>query len=254
MNLRLKSPLIYLCILIGLSLGTVESWSAENSDLVEVEPRNVIPIQKDGAKKMTAYKDRRTKWGGNFGLSYSTYEPEDFISDGSSQDFETVFQKADVPLIELSFGFKRNFSLGSAGIDFALGYYQVESIDLNIVDSTVTLMPLRMGFNFTMDNVWTEPIIAPYVSVGMYVMKYDEENNDSGATTKGTTDPALYFTGGVLFQLDWIERIEARVAYQESGIENSFLFAEARVFEKSSNDLDPNFESFHITGGLKLEF
>ena len=104
-----------------------------------------------------------------------------------------------------------------------------------------------------MDNVLFEPVFAPYAGVGAYVAQYAEEEacNENG----GSTAPAPFYYVGALFQMDWIDKSAAVEAYSESGIENTYLFIEARQYVASSEAADPDFSTdFNLAGGLSLEF
>ena len=74
--------------------------------------------------------------------------------------------------------------------------------------------------------------MVPYVGGGGYSIYYSEAQG----TTKlnGTTLMAPYWVAGCLFQLDWLDEETARDSYTEGGIENSFLFIEAKQYIKSS--------------------
>jgi hypothetical protein len=58
-----------------------------------------------------------------------------------------------------------------------------------------------------------------------------------------------------MFQLGWLDPIAAVEAYSESGIENTYIFAEVRQYMASEEDIDPDFSTgLDINFGMSLEF
>ena len=82
-------------------------------------------------------------------------------------------------------------------------------------------------------------------------MKYKEEQGST--SNNGTTQASPYVSGGLLFSIDWLDPISAKAAYFESGIENTFIFAEATMFMESSSKKDPNFAGLDAKAGIKVE-
>lgn len=221
---------------------------------VEVEPRAIVPIKDSINYEMISYKERRRNSGLTFGLSYSVYEPKSYTPDAVVQDFDQVYGNSSIPLIELNFLYKWNISLGSIGIDFGGGIYEATS-DENITDSSLKLFPVHLGLTYTLDNIWNEPIIAPYITGGIYSMIFKESiKSNIPYTFNGNSGVSPYFTLGAMIQINWIEKTQTRRAYIDEGIENTFLFVEARQFMKSFNEEDPDFSGLHFNGGFKVEF
>jgi hypothetical protein len=82
---------------------------------------------------------------------------------------------------------------------------------------------------------------------------YKEDNNSTSIT--GNTQVAPYLNAGVAFSLDWIDKHAARVSYEDSGIEATYAFVEARTQFAAGDDQDPDFSSqINFAGGLKVEF
>ena len=65
---------------------------------------------------------------------------------------------------------------------------------------------------------------------------------------------AFYASGGLMFQIDWLDDHAAREGYQSSGIENTFLFIEGNFMSNSVEEADPGFASIYASAGLKVEF
>lgn len=249
-----------LIALISVSGQTEELLSVEElekQNLVEVESNNVLPSELNSSLAIVPYKDRRRKWGHAFSVSYSFYKPAYYKSDYINPelaDFELDYGSPQIPLIEISYTHKWNFSLGSLGGEMSYGYYSNDADDFDLLgDANLQLQMARVGVKFTMDNLFSEPIVAPYFSTGIYSVLYDE--TQGGASFNGTTGVAGYWAAGALFQLDWLDKSSAIDAYLESGIENTFLSVEVRQFLASSVEQDPDFSTDpDINIGISVEF
>lgn len=219
---------------------------------VEVEPSNLVPSDLTSSFYLVPYRIRRTRWGVNFSVSYSTFEPTYYSPNFVEAGYSDVYSSPETPLLEFQMGVKYNFKLGSLVAEAGVGTFK-EVSDSDIVESELSLMPIRLGLTYIMDTLFIEPYLAPYVTGGVYTISYTESLENT--SNNGFTQAAPYFTAGIQFQLDWIDKIAAREAYLDSGIENTFLFVEGRKFFASAAPADPNFETdFHVNGGLRLEF
>jgi len=229
------------------------STASHEGLLVEVEP-SYISVTREGFS-LPPYSLRRTDWGSSLNVGYSFFEPTDYQSSFSAEGFNAIYGSADTPLIELLWNPKRNWAFFSLGAELGVGFYKTESKENASLQSELTLIPLRIGGRLSLDNLFSEPFVAPYAFAGVYMIQFNEEQTNATTTFDGTTSFAPYFGVGVKAQLDWIDKNGAHQAYREAGIENTFLFAEIRQFLKSNDDKDPNFESdLHASLGLQLEF
>ena len=221
--------------------------------LVEVEPPSVIPVDPEGqGYKLIPYKSRRPKWGKKYGLSWSNYKPENYQPDQTILTFNEVYISDDTPLIEFDFSFVRNLDFGAIGGIVSGGFYKNDS-DEATVESSLDLKIFRVGGIISLDMLFSEPYWVPYIEGGAYMMIYKESLGS--IILDGTTQVAPYIAGGFLVQLDWIDRVNSRIAYEDSGIENTFVFLEARKMLGSAAEQDPDFETpVHLRAGLKLEF
>ncbi len=229
-----------------------ENQDLKNFPLVEVEPSYAITSDLTGELLLIPYRVRRERWGHSISISYSDYLPDSYTPNFITAEFDDIYQTPSTPLLELTYVFKRNFKVGSLGLEAGVGIYENESAS-ELVDSSLTLIPVRVGVQLVLDTLFFEPYVAPYGSAGVYSVLYKEES--VSASFNGTTQVAPYFSFGLLFQLDWLDRASARESYLESGIENTFIYMEGRQFIASSAEKDPNFETdVHWNAGLKLEF
>lgn len=219
---------------------------------VEVEPTNLLPSDITGIYYLVPYRNRRDKWGQTFSIGYSSFTPANLEPDQAALGFDEVYAGPELPLIEIQGSIKRNFVFGSLGAELAAGIYQNKS-DSDLVESTLELIPIRLGLNLSLDNLYHEPFIVPYAMAGGYMILYEEK---SGAVSfGGNTQVAPYFGVGLAIQLNWVDREAARISYLESGIENTFIFLDARKFVASAAASDPDFSTgFDWGAGVRLEF
>ncbi len=238
----------------------VEEVQAESREYIEVEPKLVFPSDVRGVYYLVPYKYRRPSWGKTFSIGLSTYTPKNYEPDFAAVTFDAAYGSADLPLMNLSFSVKKNFAFGSMGVEGSAGYYKNSSrssVDIagvpTALDTTLSIYPLSIGGIITLDNLFYEPFIAPYFSGGVYSMFY-RESRTTGAVT-GNTQVSPYYSVGAQFQLDWLDRAAAREAYEEGGVESTYIYLEARGFIQSNVVQDPNFGStLHANAGMRMEF
>jgi len=145
-----------------------------------------------------------------------------------------------------------NISFFSVSADVGIGYYSNEGRDGAILNIT----PVRASGTLALDNLFSEPYVVPYASLGAYVMWYKESL--ASQSVNGRTSPGLFIALGSRFQLDWLDKSTDLDGFIEHGIENTFLFIEARQYG-STQDAIPDLSSpgeypFQFGGGLAVEF
>lgn len=194
------------------------------------------------------YTERRPTVGFNLSVGYSSYSPLDYKPDFVvNNTFENYFGAAESPLVEATLGPKLNMSLGSIALDLGAGYYNNENRDLG----NLKLIPVRAGVTYALDNLAKDPIFVPYGSVGGYMIYYEEKL--ASQKVGGNTAPGLYYAGGLAIQLNWLDETSASIAYDETGLENTYLFVEGRSFVLAGNL--PNLSSEIQWGaGMRLEY
>lgn len=224
----------------------------DDGQWVEVEPTNLLPSDITGIYYLIPYRNRRTAWGYTVSFGYSSFKPINYEPNFIALPYGDVYSTAELPLVELQYSIKRNFVLGSIGVELGVGMYQNES-DSELIESDVRFLPVRLGLNLALDNLTFEPFVVPYAMGGVYTIFYDEKV--AGTSFGGNTEVAPYLGFGVAVQLNWVDREAARISYMESGIENTFLYAEVREFLASQAAKDPDFSTgFDWGAGVRLEF
>ncbi|MBX3020461.1 MAG: hypothetical protein KF799_02190 [Bdellovibrionales bacterium] len=230
-----------------------EDGGSIHPGMVLVEPTNIVSTSVEGEYRLVPYRERRKRWGGTVSVGYSTYQPENYEPDFADAAFDEVYSSDDLPMIELGFSVKRNLPIGSIGGELGVGIYVNESDEPDLGESTLNLYLVKLGGVYYMDVLSEEPTIVPYVSGGAYTMIFKESL--PGTSKNGNTQVAFYGGLGIQFQLDWIDRQAARVAYESSGIESSFFFVEARTFTSAAAKQDPDFGStISFAAGIRSEF
>lgn len=240
------------CSLQSFGQNSEDSEVDDPNALVEVRHSPYVYSAGDSSiVTLTPYLERRTNFGFYLGLGFSQYAPK-FVSDQQTTQGQSnqYTESSGTSLTELSLSPKWNFPLGSIALDLGGGYYEKPA--LSGAPNGITVSMYRAGLTLTLDALGSEPLVAPYFSGGVYEMNYNE-TLASGSST-ATTAVAPYVGGGLLIQLNWIERDTSMTLYNDSGIENTFLYVEARDYLRGSTD-DPDFSDQMAFGaGLKVEF
>lgn len=228
-----------------------QRFDSAGNPLVEVEPTAILTSRVASDLSLIPYKQRRREWGLGVSVGYgqltlANYEPTFLFV-----DFNDLYD-SNSGLIEVQFNRKRNFSFGSLGYEITAGIFSAES-GADDPGHTIQLIPIKVGVKYVMDMLFSEPYVAPYVSGGGYTILYSEEFETN--SFNGNTQVTPYFTAGLLFQLDWMDKRAAVQSFIDSGIENTFIYVEGIKYFASSVPKDPDFETeIFISGGLSLEF
>ncbi len=226
----------------------------QSDGLVEVDALYVEPTLKNTNYTLMDYKNRRQESGVTFTIAKTLFEPAFYQPKFSIDTFQTVYGEKEGTGVDVSFGQKNNLSIFSYTYEFGVNIYNVASLESATDVSDLKLISLLAGIKITLDTIFDEPYVVPFISAGGYLTRFEEVQNGN-PTYSGNTQPAGYYAGGLLIQLDWVDRYMSRQAYEESGLENTFIFVEGRKFLASSNGVDPDLESeVHLSAGLQLEF
>jgi hypothetical protein len=248
-----RAPLLVLSILIGCLSPILESRAEDRDEgLVDVEP-NFTQIVGEACERIAPYQQRRGRLGSYGSLGYSWVSFDNYQPQFSADSFGDAYGRGN--MLDISLGIKINWPAISIGFEAGLGNYATSSSASALVPSELNLTQLRLGGRVIADGLFAEPWVAPYACAGLYVMRFSE--TASGVGFDGNTSPAAYFCGGALFQINWIEPETSIIAYNEQGLENTFVFLEARMLASSEFEDDSNVDfgtSPFLTVGLNLEF
>lgn len=245
-HLRLATALILLFSLQSMA----EDSSAAGTVAVETNENYTLP-----------YKERRGKHGLLFAIEMEKFYPFDYQSIKHDGSFvEDVIGTSRINLVGFEIGYKYNVSIGSVAALFT--YAKGTGEGARILD----IVKQGVSANVTLDALFNEPWVAPYVQVGMHQFSVAETSTTFSLTESDSF--ALNYRYGLLFQLNWIEnsidKSSQADALRSSGLENTFIdiyFAEhlassgAQDPSVSGGSGQPNMASSGEMGiGLKLEF
>lgn len=245
-----------------------ENTDSENKRLsrdtqVEIEPNpyeGLGVLKKEVRDFLKPFRERRPTWTYNVNLGTSNYEPQNYFSDivaghTPSGDYQELYtNKPQVPMTGASVEFKRNFHSFSLGAGLAYDYFLARGTDTTLFASVPSVRA-----SLYLDDLFKEPYVVPYGSFGYSYFVY-KENYDDGTTIEeisGKTDH-FFASFGLLFQLDWLDSSAHANAYNEIGLENTFIFIEAKTLLSKGvqhKAEDPDFSSrTYFAAGLRFEF
>jgi hypothetical protein len=257
--MKSSRPLFYQCrvalIVAGLVLLSCFAHAADDDDSNMVEevanPTGKIEIQYE-AEAMAPYRQRRGTWSPIFGINASMIQPKKYFSEIDGDPYDAMFGSQAIPMVQAQFGAQYNFTLGSLGFLVEGGYGQVSGSNSG-TSRSLSLMKKGASLTYTMNTLWPEPYLAPYISGELLNFDYREE----GATDSksGSTAFTSALTVGLLIQLNWLDPDSALDARNSSGLNNIFLDVFASQYNTSNSSTDANFQSdLNWGAGLKFEF
>lgn len=230
---------------------------AENLDvktdnlMVDVDP---IPVQSElnnSVYKLVDYKKRKTKWSSVFSLGYGQLTLPNYETNFLVETFTEVYGE-NVPYIELQYGYNRNFDFLALGYEMGVGFLQSDALDGLSDKPSIKLIPVKLGARLSLNSLFNEPYILPYISGGAYLMLYEERLN--GSKSDGNASFSGYYSAGLAFQLNWLDPKSSRVSYMQYGLQNSFIYVEMKQYLASDQAQDPDFSSEpSLSAGLLLE-
>lgn len=205
-------------------------------------------------KNYEDYKIRRKTHGGSVNVTTENIYMADYTSLHDDEIYEALWGQEDVSLVQLGLNYKYNFTLGS--LNLGIGYGHGSLLDDRIGDErTIALDKSSASIQFLLDNLMREPYFVPYVGASIFNFKINEYVKSTDQTYEMTSSYGNSFTVGFLIQLSWMERETSRLAYQENGIENTYLDVFWTQYENPNEDPDPSIQSdLNWGAGLRVEF
>lgn len=209
------------------------------------------------------YRERRNRFGIVFAVNYENFYPYNYFSIIQNDTYEH-FLDQNIPLVGAEFAVKYNFQLGSVAA--ILGYSQGKISDASAAVDEISAAITKLDLNFTLDTLFDEPYVAPFIQVGAHKIDWSETST-AGSVTKEesfTGEVNYHYKAGVSFQLNWIENSIDPSSQRDSvrsGLENTYLdvfytsYAEpAQVSNASGGEGEADLQSAAYGIGLKLEF
>ena len=257
--------LVKVCLFVAVSSVSTFASAQDYSD-----PLSDNEIVVESKQDLTEpYKERRKDFGALFSVNYERFYPSEHVSVIQNRTYEEISGGEDIPVIGAEIGVKYNFSLGSISglFGYGMGTYANEEQNLDGVSVKIT----KLGLNFAMDNLMSEPWIVPYAQGGIHQIDWEENSYTGSENVFETliTKPNAHFKVGMLVQLNWIENwidpSTTAEGLRSSGLENTYLdifytsysaYAEPDplVGALGSDDGEANLSSSGLGMGLKLEF
>lgn len=212
------------------------------------------------------YRERRSQFGILFSANYESFIPSKYTSLIQNKKFNDFTGEKNIPVFGAELGVKYNFALGSLAALFGYGKGTVDSPKDKVNEMSVEI--IKAGLNLTLDNLMSEPWVAPYGQVNVHRFGWKEVSFDASnllLEEAFTTDPNISYKVGLLFQLNWLENMIDPNTHvnglRSSGLENTFLdvfytmySAPSEVAEVNGATGEANLESSAFGVGLKLEF
>lgn len=249
MNLHLSLKLIIGALFVGAALNAAAQETSDDGD--EETPLVQVELPQDN---LAPYVERRDTSGYYFGMTYEALELKNYVSvlDNTNVQYANAFGSKAIALISLSGDYKYNTSLGSfaAGLNFGIGEV---ADNKSGVDRKLSVTKYGVGFKLTLDTLWPEPYVAPYVGLNLWQLGIkDTSPTDSFSMT---TQMGYNYVLGLLFQLDWLDYSASKTSTFDWGVENTFLDIYATQYAKTSSEEDPDTATDFIYGaGVRVEF
>lgn len=234
-------------LLVGQLLISLKSHS-----LVEVEP-SIYGLTRDSQSALPPHKDRTEGWGFTLAVGAGYYYPVNYHPNFSVESFQSVYGENKTAAPDVQLQLKKSFRALSLGADLGVGFLSLSAQKTSTVNSSLTLMPVRLGASVVLDGLFKKPYVAPYGSIGAYTNIYKETL--ASVSHSGNTQVAMYYSVGALFLLDWIDQTSADRAYSEASLQATYVYVEGRQYMKSGNETDPDTSTgLDPNLGVRLEF
>ncbi|MES3036811.1 MAG: hypothetical protein V4736_02805 [Bdellovibrionota bacterium] len=229
-----------------------------NDDEIYVEDDEEVAVM-SAERLLLPYKERRETHGWEFALHLERILLENLQSEvtGVYQNYDEVYGTDPIYLPTFRIGYKYNFSLGSVILEGAYGYFDL-SDDLSGTERTLNVKRQSVGATYVMDNVFSEPWIAPYAGVNLYNMELTDgyfDINGSEVTDTVTTGIGQHYMLGLLIQMNGADPKAARTALFDYGLENSYVDLFLSKYALTANGDDPDTSTEFTWGaGMRFEF
>lgn len=238
----------FLAALTVFSAVSIESaFSLEKKVQVEAPFKY---IKKSGGAlelKKRPYRERRPSWG--IRLNFA-----------AGMGIETKIEglKSDGTPIQIDMSMSKNFKYLSVGPE--VGYFS--STLLNSCQNEINLSGMTAGLGLYLDGLLKSAYFVPFASVGVLLpsVKVETVAGSGSCEVTGEEDldaesAVLYYRGGFLVGLNWLDKKLAGRALSDYGLQNSFLYFAARQIPQTSKiDNADVGTKMYFEYGLQLEF
>ncbi|MCE3009415.1 MAG: hypothetical protein LW875_02230 [Proteobacteria bacterium] len=203
------------------------------------------------ASALTPYRERASSWSIIAQLQARSLKPENYRSRIGGETFQQSFGDHHVIIPTLSIGSQYNTSMGGFSLE---GSYGVGSIESERIGARrLALSQYGLSATIVLDKLMPEPLFAPYFTGEVFVVSWEE--SDATTTVSGENSFALGYRLGILFQLNSLDSGTALVAFNSSGLENTYLDIFASQTNTSNSSSDVQLKSPMTLGaGIRLQF
>lgn len=225
----------------------------EQTEPVEIEkplPRLMKKRTKIIFDTLVPYKIRRETLGWTIGFQWAGFNPSNYRPSFSTQNFDQFYGQGNGS-IEVCVGSKLNFALGSVGPQITAGVFNVQNSRNN---AQLQVVPITAGLTYYLDVLFDQPYIVPYATFGLYTGLFNETRQ--GLSAKGNSAFAPFYAVGLQVRLDGIDSDAHDAAYEEYGLENTFIYGEMRSFLTASigSSVADLSTPLQFGAGLRFEF
>lgn len=233
---------------------SLEENSADKKVLADDEPNDGTVEVIYAPELLAPFSERRGDWSLMAGISVDQFFPDKYRSGIDNLSYEQIFGSDPIKLIQFEMGPKYNTSIGALGANFIAGYGDTSGT-LTGQQRQLKMTKIGVSGTYTLDTLFEEPYVAPYISGQVLMFNWEESAPTSGISVSGDTSASFAVTVGALIQLNWIEPVASLQSQNEVGLQNTFLDLFISQYNTSDSATDPNFETaMNFGGGIKLEF
>lgn len=244
----LKS-LIKLILKLGqcliLSFVLLSDANASSSTSPDSSDEVIVELSSDYSKH---YKERRAETGALVSINFEKIDLPKYISTLDNSLFSEKY--GDLSLIGLQVQKKYNWSPVSMAL--GLGYTTGSAQGAN--EAIMEVTKYEINARAIIDGWFQEPRYAPFIFVEGWQMQISEK--DSTTSFSGEIEGiGFHYGAGMSIQLNRIDPHASTDAFQEWGMENTYLDVYVSANIAPTNDAAPDVSSELAVGfGLTLEF
>ena len=221
---------------------------------VVVESRPYVWDKSKDRFRLPYYRYRKSRWGLYVQGGVQKYNPSAVRNKRTLRDRATNYEGTVPDTFEVQISPRLDIRVGTIAFDVGYSSYSIQATDGSAANLSVSLP--RVGATFLFDTLFKEPYVVPYASLGFFQAQYNQSDSGTeGQPATGTSPISSYFSIGLLLQLNWIDSEQAALAFDELGLENSYIFGEYRTYTGPDGiDTRGLASDETLAFGLRLEF
>ncbi len=222
----------------------------EEPVILEVRPYVWDPKTRE--YRIPHYKYRRDRFGIYGQVGIVQYRPEIVRRQKTVMNDTTQYNGTVPSTMDVQISPRLSTRLGTISLDLGYSEYNIRAVDGSSANLFAS-MP-RAGLTILLDTIWDEPYFVPYIFGGAFQAQYNQRDARTGRGDSKISGPSGFYGAGALIQLNWLDMDQSGIAYDEIGLENTFLFVEHRAYLSTSAGAADFGSESNLAGGLRLEF